>query len=84
MRAHNFKNEIGNKYGTLTVVRYVGKTGSAGHTSWICECDCGGTHVTTGTSLREGRVLHCKECERLGKFFVGKKVYSCVKIEEKE
>jgi len=24
------------------------------------------------------------ECERLGKFFVGKKVYSCVKIEEKE
>ena len=25
-----------------------------------------------------------KECERLGKFYVGKKVYSCVKIEEKE
>ena len=24
------------------------------------------------------------ECERLGKFFVGKKVYICVKIEEKE
>ena len=24
------------------------------------------------------------ECELLGKFFVGKKVYSCVKIEEKE
>ena len=24
------------------------------------------------------------ECERLGKFFVGKKVYSCIKIEEKE
>ena len=24
------------------------------------------------------------ECERLGKFYVGKKVYSCVKIEEKE
>ena len=24
------------------------------------------------------------ECERLGKFYVGKKVYSCIKIEEKE
>lgn len=24
------------------------------------------------------------ECERLGKFFVGKKVYTCTNIEEKE
>lgn len=64
MRAHNFKNEIGNTYGTLTVFRYVGKTGSAGHSTWECLCECGGTHVATGTSLREGHVLHCNECRK--------------------
>ena len=59
-----FKNEIGNKYGTLTVRKFIGKKGKSGHTSWMCECDCGGTHIATGTSLREGHVLHCKECRK--------------------
>lgn len=59
-----FKNEIGNKYGTLTVRKFIGKKGKSGHTSWMCECECGGTHIATGTSLREGHVLHCKECRK--------------------
>lgn len=65
MRAHNFKNEIGNKYGTLTVIGYAGKTGSAGHSTWNCLCDCGGSHVATGTTLREGKCLHCPACRPL-------------------
>ena len=31
---------------------------------------------------QQGHVVVSKECERLGKFFVGKKVYECVKITE--
>lgn len=65
MRAHNFKNEIGNKYGTLTVVRYIGKIGSNGHSTWECLCECGGSHVATGTTLREGKCLHCPACRPL-------------------
>lgn len=60
-RAPNFKDEIGNTYGTLTVVEYIGVSG-IGHSTWKCTCDCGGMHTATGTALREGKCLHCKEC----------------------
>src|SRR6185437_9230050 len=26
---------------------------------WLCQCDCGGTHITSGRSLRRGHCLSC-------------------------
>ena len=46
------KNEIGNKYGKLTVLeRDLTKTGGAVY--WICQCECGNKKSIRGSSLRD-------------------------------
>lgn len=50
-------NLIGQKYGLLTVVEYLGtsKQGSR----WVCKCDCGNTRETTTGRLNEKRITSC-------------------------
>ena len=54
----NHINEIGNKYGKLTVIEFIG-TNKEGNALWRCSCDCGNEKVTTGKSLRKGLALSC-------------------------
>ena len=51
-------NEVGNRYGRLTVLEYYG-VNKDNHTLWRCICDCGNEKITTGKSLRAGL---CKSC----------------------
>ena len=51
------KNEVGNKYGMLTVIGRYGKC-KLGAT-WLCECDCGNTCAAVGVRLRNGTVRSC-------------------------
>ena len=54
-------NEIGNRYGKLTVIskdlEY--SIGSADGTHWICQCDCGNKISYSGSVLRRGSALSC-------------------------
>lgn len=51
------KNEIGNKYGLLTVLNRNGsKNGKA---AWLCQCECGNYITVTGDSLRRGNTVTC-------------------------
>ena len=52
------KNEIGNKYGRLTVLERAGNNKN-GNAQWFCECECGNTGIFLGTRLRNG---HTKSC----------------------
>jgi hypothetical protein len=52
------KDEIGNKYGRLTVIKETGER-SAGSLVYECKCDCGNTTVVRATSLRDGSVRSC-------------------------
>ena len=54
----NKKNEMGKKYGRLTVLEQAGfdKSGSA---KWKCQCSCGNIKIISGTSLRAGRTKSC-------------------------
>lgn len=61
----NFINEIGNKYGRLSVMEYAGRN-SDNKTLWKCKCDCGGTTIVTGKSLRAGLVTSCGCLNSLG------------------
>lgn len=54
----NFINEIGNKYGRLTVVEEAGRD-KDGRVLWRCLCECGNEKITLGKSLRAGLVLSC-------------------------
>ena len=57
------KEEIGNKYGRLTVVKRAGlkKRGCKKLASWYCLCDCGNPKLieVIGTDLRTGDVKSC-------------------------
>lgn len=51
-------NEVGNKYGRLTVISRNGSD-AKGSALWLCRCDCGAEKVIRGTDLRTG---HTKSC----------------------
>lgn len=56
------KNEIGKKYGYLTVIRKVENKNSS-RAFWECKCDCGNTIIVNGTDLRSGHTQSCG-CKR--------------------
>lgn len=51
-------DETGNRYGRLTVVCRAGST-KGGIARWLCQCDCGGKKVVTGSRLRSGETRSC-------------------------
>ena len=56
-------NEIGNRYGMLTVIEYVGS--HKAHAMWKCICDCGTARVTSGGHLRAENTTNCGCARRL-------------------
>lgn len=47
----------GQKYGSLTAIKYVGSHRSK--TRWLCRCDCGVHRVVAANSLRTGATASC-------------------------
>ena len=60
-----YKNEVGNKYGRLTVREFKGTNKSTSF--WLCSCECGNELVTRGNTLRSGQVTTCGKCGFSGK-----------------
>lgn len=55
----NAMNDVrGQRFGLLTVVGRSDRHSEAG-ILWECRCDCGGSAVTTSTSLRNGHTASC-------------------------
>ena len=52
------KNEIGNRYGKLTVLSRA-EDKRHGEAAWLCQCDCGNTCIVAGTHIRNGSVQSC-------------------------
>jgi hypothetical protein len=57
MRAYNFKDETGNKYGRLTVIEEAEKRGKQAW--WRCKCECGNETEVCGAKLRNGHTRSC-------------------------
>lgn len=55
---HSVKNEVGHKYGRLTVLERAESQGTRG-AIWKCKCDCGNIILATGGDLRNGSVQSC-------------------------
>ena len=54
---NNYIDEIGNKYGKLTVIS---KTiNDLGQLRWKCKCDCGNITIVSSNSLRSGNTQSC-------------------------
>lgn len=53
-------NEIGNKYGKLTVIQKAKKPeGRPAGAYWLCQCECGKQKIIRGADLRTGAVNSC-------------------------
>lgn len=52
------RNEAGNHYGRLTVLKEAGRT-KQGMVLWQCRCECGRKTITTGSALRQGLTKSC-------------------------
>lgn len=63
----NVKDEIGNKYGHLTVIKREGSDKN-GQAKWVCRCDCGNSNdiIVLGNNLRRGHTTSCG-CDRRSK-----------------
>jgi hypothetical protein len=59
MNHFNLKDEIGKRFGTLTVIGKGGK--QLRRQKWICVCDCGHKTEVVGSNLRNGK-SKCKSC----------------------
>lgn len=53
------KNELGNRYGKLTVLEQVGRHPTSFHVMWRCKCDCGKETVVSANKLRQGEARSC-------------------------
>jgi hypothetical protein len=53
----DFKDETGNRYGKLLVVKRVESKNN--HACWLCKCDCGNEHITSGIMLRTNSTKSC-------------------------
>lgn len=51
-------NEVGNRYGMLTVIARAG-TNDRRLATWLCKCDCGGETISSGNDLRMGKSTSC-------------------------
>lgn len=63
----NVKDEIGNKYSHLTVIKRDGSN-KRGQAKWLCQCDCGNPNLISvlGDNLRRGHTTSCG-CDRRSK-----------------
>lgn len=57
MLAHNFIDMTGQRWGRLTVVKYI--ESSSGGSRWLCRCDCGTEKIMKGYLLRKGHSTSC-------------------------
>ncbi len=58
---HQVKDLTGQRFGRLIVVEYAG-IGKFRRAKWLCQCDCGNTHITTIQKERT-RSCGCLLCE---------------------
>ena len=76
-------NEIGNKYGRLTVKRRA-ENSKSNQVQWYCDCDCGEKDIIVrGTSLRSGETKSCG-CLARETAYLLKKKYNKYDLESKE
>lgn len=54
-----FINLLGQRFGRLVVVAYVGHTGRFRMNTWRCRCDCGGERAVVTSELRNGTGKSC-------------------------
>lgn len=56
------KNEVGNRYHSLTVIDSAESMN--GYARFLCKCDCGNELVVRGSDLRSGNTKSCGRCKR--------------------
>lgn len=75
------KNIIGEKFGKLTVIEYIGKNKNGYH-CWKCQCECGNYTTALDKSLKNGHKKSCGCLKKKAKDLTGKKFGNLTVIEK--
>lgn len=59
------KDEVGKKYGLLTVIEQA-PSNENGNAQWLCQCECGAKTIVLGNNLRNGNTKSCGCLNSLG------------------
>lgn len=59
VRARTIANLVGQKFGLLTVIEFIGSYGVNQNAHWKCKCECGNFTTVTTAHLRDGHTLSC-------------------------
>ena len=57
---------IGQRFGTLTVIKRSYPNTKDTYANWLCKCECGNEKIVSGHNLRKGRVKSCGCLNHLG------------------
>jgi len=52
-------NILGQRFGSLTVIRFEGQASTSGRALWLCRCTCGSEKIIKSHSLRGGLSRSC-------------------------
>ena len=55
---------VGQRFGRLVVVADSGMKDNSGSVKWLCQCDCGNTHLAVASNLKSGGVSSCRCLQR--------------------
>ena len=61
-----FKNIVGNKYGKLTAIKFIGRKNKGSY--WLFKCDCGNKKIIFSANVTGGLIRSCG-CYRKSKYF---------------
>jgi len=61
----------GQTFGRLTVLEKVQSRGKNNITMWLCKCECGGTTITQGRSLKSGNTKSCGCARSIATYWTG-------------
>ena len=56
--SHTFKDLIGKKFGRLLVLKRL-ENNKYSRAVWLCQCDCGKSHIVEGSHLLNGTIKSC-------------------------
>ena len=63
---NNMIDLTGQRFGSLTVIRYSPRKTKGNGTYWVCKCDCGQYLLVRSDNLRLGRSTKCSDCHGAG------------------
>jgi hypothetical protein len=77
-----YSNLVGQKFGSLTVMRETDKQENSSYKRWLCQCDCGNEKIVSSVALRSGNTVTCGDRTKHYENLIGMRFGRLIVIEK--